>query len=101
MLSVGGHLVTITSAEEQTFVETYMSANSFTKYAWIGAYSNGTNWKWITDEEYSYTNWDPGEPNCSEGVEFFALINWEKFGNWNDYAPVVHKLALICEWEAE
>ena len=97
--NLGGHLVTITSEEEQTFVETYMNSQSFTACAWIGAYSDGVKWQWITDEEFDYTNWLPGEPNCQSGTEFFAQINYQSFGKWNDLPPL-DTLYLICEWEA-
>ena len=98
--SIGGHLVTITSAEEQALIENYMSSISFTKYAWIGAYTDCINWHWVTDEEFEYTNWNDGEPNCTDGVEFFAHINHgSDYGKWNDFSPIVNQLAIICEWE--
>lgn len=97
---LGGHLVTITSEEEQTFIETYMNSQSFSSTAWIGAYSDGAKWQWITDEEFDYTNWIPGEPNNQNGTEFFAHINHEKSVQWNDLPPH-NVLYLICEWEAE
>lgn len=98
--SLGGHLVTITSAEEQAFIENYMSSISFTNYAWIGAYTDSVNWKWVTGEEFEYTNWNAGEPNCTDGVEFFAHLNHSNnIGKWNDFSPIVNQLAFICEWE--
>lgn len=101
--SMGGHLVTITSEEEQTFVESYMNSLSFNSRAWIGAYSDGQKWQWVTDEEYEYTNWYPGMPDCgTNGTEFFGEINYETFGKWNDLPPCyTGKLFLICEWEID
>ena len=99
--SVGGHLVTITSAEEQTFVETYMSANSFTKHAWIGAYTDGTNWRWVTGEIFDYSNWSGSQPDCLNNTQFFAILNFEKIGKWDDITPLVSPQYFICEWEAE
>ena len=95
---LGGHLVTITSEEEQTFIETYMNSQSFSSRAWIGAYSDSVKWQWITDEEFDYTNWLPGEPNCSSGTEFFAHLDDGYFGGWNDVSPFYAKY-FICEWE--
>ena len=97
---IGGHLVTITSAEEQTFVESYMNSQSFTTKAWIGAYSDGARWQWVTDESFEYTNWCSGEPNCSSGREYFCEINYERSGLWNDLSPFEPRV-FICEWEAE
>lgn len=97
---IGGHLATITSANEQQFIETYMNSQAFNHEAWIGAYSDCEKWNWITEEEFEYTNWLPGDPNCGAGVEFFAQTNCIQFGKWNDLPP--HgQLYFICEWEAE
>jgi len=96
--NLGGHLVTITSEEEQTFVETYLNSQNFTSSAWIGAYTDGVKWQWITDEEFDYTNWLAGEPNCQSGIEFFAHIDLSKFGEWNDLPPL-NTIYFICEWE--
>lgn len=97
---LGGHLVTITSEEEQTFVETYMNSQSFTAHAWIGAYSDGAKWQWITDEEFDYMNWEQGQPdNGQNGTEFFGHLNHRYFGQWNDVFPL-DIMYFICEWEA-
>ena len=97
---LGGHLVTITSEEEQTFLNTYMNSQSFSSSAWIGAYSDGSKWQWITDEEFDYTNWHPRAPYNAGGIEFFVEINYEVFGKWNDLYPH-YATYFICEWEAE
>ena len=97
---IGGHLVTITSAEEQQFIETYMNSQSFAETARIGAYSDGEKWNWITEEKFEYTNWLLGEPNNDGGKEYFAEINYKKIGFWNDNTPDKMKY-LICEWEVE
>ena len=95
---LGGHLVTITSENEQTYLESYMNSKSFTSRAWIGAYSDGNKWQWITDEEFDYTNWHSGEPNCGHGIEFFGELSYENFGEWNDIPPTTQQY-FICEWE--
>ena len=101
---LGGHLLTITSEEEQTFVESYMNSLSFNSRAWIGAYSDGQKWQWITDEEYEYTNWATNIPlpDCYNGIEFFAHLNFNNLGDWNDllyYGDSTGLPYLICEWE--
>ena len=96
--NLGGHLVTITSEEEQTFLNTYMNSQSFSSRAWIGAYSDGAKWQWITDEAFEYMNWASGQPSCDDNKEFFAEINYNKFGKWNDLSPLNIKY-FICEWE--
>ena len=98
--NLGGHLVTITSEEEQTFIETYMRSQSFNKEAWNGAYNDGTNWQWITDEEFDYTNWDKSQPDTYGGYQFFGSLNWNTFGKWHDRSPIEGEYNFICEWEA-
>lgn len=99
--ALGGHLVTITSVEEQTFIETYMRLESFSAEAWIGAYNDGEGFSWITDEEFDYTNWDAKQPDNYGGYQFFGSVNWNQFGKWHDRSPIEGKYNFICEWEAE
>ena len=98
--SVGGELVSITSEEEQLFIEKYMTAKGHTVYTWIGAYTTakGAPWRWTSGEEFSYSKWLEGEPNHSDSNEYFGLINYGNFGNWNDYQPLNYSLPFICEW---
>ncbi|MBX3222360.1 MAG: hypothetical protein KF795_17705 [Labilithrix sp.] len=84
-VSAGGHLVTITSAGEEAFVATVMSASPgayVEAYGpWIGAYQpdrgDGGNepaggWVWVTGEPWSFTSWRDGEPNDSGGKEDYG-----------------------------
>ena len=75
--SKGGHLVTITSAEEQAFAAKLVSDKKKNWY-WIGATDErveGT-WRWVTGEKVEYANWSEGEPN-----------NWrDNEGNYENYA---------------
>jgi hypothetical protein len=79
-----GYLVTITSAEEQTFVQTKLVGKG-----WMGASDaalEGT-WRWVTGPEngqgLTYTNWDANEPNNSSGDEDYA--HFYTTGLWNDF----------------
>lgn len=96
---MGGHLVTITSAEEETFVESFMKSKSFNSVAHIGAFSDGTNWRWVTGEEFDYHNFRSGQPDNYGGSEFFAYINFNELGKWNDAANNNHY--FICEWDSQ
>jgi hypothetical protein len=110
-LSAGGHLVTITSQEEQDFVwglATMMDA-------WIGATDglmdnqggNGTASAWITGEDISqYNGWASGEPNnyqkdCPGGGTCFEHCGFmwvDTQGKWNDDVCGYEK-SYICEWD--
>ena len=98
---MGGHLVTITSEAEETFVEMYMRNVSFSSYAWLGGYNDGVKWNWVTGEEFGYSHWESGQPDCSGTQEFYLHINHLYFGGWNDAYPFTNVSYFICEWEAE
>ena len=97
--ALGGHLVTITDEEEQAFIATYMAAVKYSGDTWIGGYSDGEKWHWVTEEAFEYTNWLKGEPNNQSGVEWVAHLCNNKF-EWNDNPPIV-KQTYLCEFECE
>ncbi len=93
--AIGGHLVTITSAEEQASVE---ENNSKDLDLWIGGYEESTNvWAWVTGEKWDYTNWGEGEPNNMDNEHYAAV--WPK--QWNDMANgnKGEQCGFICEWD--
>ena len=95
----GGHLATITSQGEQDFID---SLNSSRSRLWIGGYrSSGTSgdWRWITGEAWSYTNWRIGEPNNSSNVksnENRAAVWPSAWNDLNDDSS--EQGGYICEW---
>ncbi|MBQ8302529.1 MAG: hypothetical protein IJX97_03150 [Clostridia bacterium] len=95
----GGHLVTITSEEEQALVENYMISENFRDEAWLGSYNDGLKWQWVTGEKFEYTNWEEGQPDVYDGYEYLGSIN-HKYTKWNDRYPY-ESYNFICEWEAE
>lgn len=80
---VRGHLATIKSSAENAFL-----TSRFPK-AWAGLTDSESfggsegNFKWVTGEPLSYTNWYPGEPNDVNGNEDFMEVNFSN-GRWND-----------------
>jgi tRNA A-37 threonylcarbamoyl transferase component Bud32 len=87
-----GHLVTITSAEENAFV---MSLTR-TVWSWIGlSDEKGQNdWTWVTAEPIGYTAWKAGAPDYLGG-EKWGVIN--SGGRWDNQAK--NQNSFICEWE--
>lgn len=82
-IAAGGHLATISDAAENTFISNFNSG-----FMWIGATDRDVEgqWKWITNEPYTYTNWAPGEPNNAGDGEDWAVINWGGTNpSWNDW----------------
>lgn len=90
---MGGHLVTINSATENSFICDLIKSGNKDAY-WIGATnfeSSAANqdgkWNWITGESFSYTNWANGEPSATGGNgtrEHWAEVRKTYSYKWND-----------------
>ena len=107
----GGHLVTITSREEQAAVQSILLYSGKKKnFYWTAGFSVETDkWEWTTREEFTYSNWAKGEPNNDLGNEFILSIY--NSGEWNDcpadgisHIPdmdffKLENAGFICEWE--
>ncbi|RYY65243.1 MAG: HYR domain-containing protein, partial [Chitinophagaceae bacterium] len=81
-IALGGHLVTISNAQENAFVSAMNPA-----FIWIGHTDRAVegDFRWVTSEPVTYTNWNGGEPNNAGGNEDWAVINWGPNGTWNDW----------------
>lgn len=97
--SAGGHLVSITSASEQSFIEQLLSnAAAPTGSYWMGLERTGPgsgagSFAWETNEPVSFTHFASGEPNNYPSNENFGTIYWsqdpssltfDRRGGWND-----------------
>lgn len=101
LLGRDGHLVAITTAGENLFVnQLYTKMGLGDMRAWIGLLDpNGTNaWEWVTEEPFVFTNWFPGEPADGLGTERYVEI----FGNgqWNNIlADAPDNLGYVVEYQ--
>ncbi|MBR5825640.1 MAG: hypothetical protein IKY78_00995 [Clostridia bacterium] len=100
---MGGHLVTITSSEENNFVSNLMNQKNKVR-CWLGAtdVEKQGEWRWITGEEFSYCNWLRGEPSSytQYGIQEDYLGTYKNSNSWNDFPlgePTME--GFICEWE--
>ena len=85
---LGGHLPTITSEGENAFLRDLIQSGIETSYAtFLGATDVETEgtWKWITGEEFMYSNWIENEPNNQNGRENYLVMDADS-GMWNDVA---------------
>jgi hypothetical protein len=84
-MGMAGHLVTITSQEENAFVAALATTGNY----WLGAHQDppespaAAGWRWCTGEPWSSLAWHPGEPNDYLGPES-CLELYGEFGDWND-----------------
>ncbi len=104
-----GHLVTLTSAAENTFVwDSFSLSFTHTYNAWLGGYQQpgastpASNWAWVTGEEWSYTNWNTGEPNDGTTGENSQEdhIHFRFSGNWNDLYDTQVIDGYVVEYES-
>lgn len=107
----GGHLVTITSAQEQDVVMALLKNKGNKNSYWIGGYKNGNSWKWVTEESFSYTNWGWNQPD-GDGPSlmiYYSTGNGWPSGVWNDLPsdcgtpPFFGAInfGLVCEWDSD
>ena len=120
--NLGGHLATITSQTEQTFLANLISAGSRNHY-WLGATDENDegNWQWVTGEPWDYSHWAVEQPDNGRGIvgsENYVQIHripnprapiYE--GDWNDILVDASHLeeydylgldnaGFICEWDS-
>ena len=82
----GGHLAVICNAAENEFIRQSLSDLSHpADFVWIGFTDEVRegDFRWITGENCTYTNWNAGEPNNSGGDEHFARL-LRSSGKWTD-----------------
>ena len=108
--TLGGYLVTITSAEENQFISELIESDGS---AWIGLFQGPAGnepdegWQWVTGEPLSYTEWNGGEPNQYQGAEEdYAVIGssthsqsqWR--GKWADIpVDALSSSGFVIEFE--
>ena len=100
--ALGGHLVTITSAEEQKWIEqTFASVISVNSKGQCRAGGDGAGdgtWSWKGGEPWSYTNWGTGFPNPKEANGILVLKSADGALKWqNTYWS--YKRAALIEWD--
>lgn len=96
--SQGGYLATITSAEEDAFLYSYLTDAGYSSAMFgLTDQEQPDNWYWVTGEKLSYQNWRSGEPNHQGGYEHYGMYYKKNTdGTWNDGSGKGGP--FICEW---
>lgn len=96
---MGGHLATITSADEQNKIKELAVSGDNPAY-WLGASDEGravNDFAWLTGEPFTFTSWISGEPNNLNSENFLEMRK-DSYWNWNDrLASNLDNMGFICE----
>ncbi|MDX9989364.1 lectin-like protein [Thiothrix unzii] len=97
-----GHLATITSAAENTFILNNVATYGTGGVWWIGAKrptASAAFSTWVTGEAVSYTNWSSAQPDNASGIEdSMSFVGGT--GKWNDL-PGSSGLAYLIEFDTD
>ena len=100
--NTGGHLATITSQAEEDAVFSWLQSLGNGNYsAFLGANNKDGEWKWVTGEPFSYTDWHSGEPSGYNGYikeEYLDYYSGFSSHAWND-TDEYGSNGFICEFE--
>ena len=106
---VPGHLATLTDQAENDWVwNNALPAAGPPQRYWLGGFQDmgspsyvepGGGWTWVTGEAFTYTNWNPGEPNDFGGLEHF--LAFDNVPTWNDADDGwIHNAGFLVEYDA-
>jgi hypothetical protein len=97
----GGHLASIESAEENTFVDGWHAQLGLSNGDGSGIWIGGTDaqqdglFRWVAGSPFSFAGWAPGQPNDGAGVDCIEKRN-DGAGQWYD-RYCVDSLRYLCE----
>lgn len=108
--ALGGHLATITSADENSFVYEIVrkvpSAWLDDLGPWLGGFQSegslepGDGWSWVTGEPFVYERWAEGQPDDAsdeEHLHFMGDLNGNN--RWNDLQGSIPLRGYVVELE--
>ena len=119
----GGHLATITSADEQSFIMSLTESYGQKYNYWLGGTDEGHegSWLWVTGEPWTYSNWKSNQPDnggisgleSQNRLQLCCVPDDERYSLWYDVsdsgttvgyeqAPYYKDFkysGYICEWD--
>lgn len=98
---VGGHLATITSQEEWSFIQEIAKEKG--GHFWLGATDKNYNgdWRWITGEAWQFTAWSNEYPNSDSEADYLYISSTRDYMwyNWEQKMDNNANEGFICEWD--
>lgn len=104
---LGAHLATISSSAENSLVQTLVNESKFLgAFEDVGVMAKGSDdYRWLTGEPFTFTNWAQGEPNkketrCSSysGHCYGHCLAMNGQGLWTNQRCDIED-GYVCEWE--
>jgi hypothetical protein len=100
-VAIGGHLATITSADENGFIKSL----NLVEFYNIGGYQPPNScepdcgWLWVTGEDWQFTGWERSQPENWQEQDRLAIMS----EGWHDGAecPPYTGSGYIMEWDAD
>lgn len=94
---LGGHLVTITSQEEQdAVIDLQKKGKKENYYIGLSDTSQEGNFQWVTGETTNFSLWESGQPDNWQGNENYVHLMPD--GKWNDVERN-QRYGFICEYD--
>lgn len=96
--SLGGHLATITSPEENVAISTLLGNKNY----YIGGTDKNVegNWQWVNNEVFDYTYWRDGQPDNHIEEDYVMVYGNNQAGDkgiWNDISNHYASCGFVCE----
>ena len=87
-LGEGWQLATVTSTQEQSFIQSNLYESTNGRKFWLGGWQDieattaNEGWNWVTGEAWDYTNWHYTQPDDYDGrvqrwLATDDLLNWQ------------------------
>lgn len=98
--NLGGHLLTVTSQEEQDFAVSLLEGRGARVSYWLGFTDENSDgaFVWTTGEAGGYSAWAEGQPNERKEGENCAVIS--RNGSWNATSDAANGVGIIIEWDS-
>ena len=99
--TAGGHLLTINSREENSFIHTLLKDRGVTQRLLLGLKHVGNNrYEWITGEPMTYENWGDRMQKEPQHAGAAISVRTSTHGMFWNHATRPDGFFFICEWES-